>query len=212
MYPLLKRFFDIILSFIGLLVLSPLLLIITLLLALDFKGTPFFTQKRPGKNEHIFHVLKFKTMNNKTDENGNLLPDTDRLTLLGIFVRKTSIDELPQLLNVLKGEMSLIGPRPLLVKYLPYYTPEERIRFTVRPGITGLAQISGRNYMSWDEKFKKDIQYVNNLGFSQDLTIFKKTLIKVFNSADVELDQSSYMLDLDEERELKAKNNSTSNP
>ncbi len=181
-------------------------------MALDFKGTPFFTQKRPGKNEHIFHVLKFKTMNNKTDENGNLLPDTDRLTPLGIFVRKTSIDELPQLLNVLKGEMSLIGPRPLLVKYLPYYTPEERIRFTVRPGITGLAQISGRNYMSWDEKFKKDIQYVNNLGFSQDLTIFKKTFIKVFNTADVELDQSSYMLDLDEERELKAKNNPTLSP
>ncbi len=190
MYPLLKRFFDIILSFFGLLVLSPLLIIMAILLALDFKGTPFFTQKRPGKDEQIFHVLKFKTMNNRTDEKGNLLPDTDRLTPLGIFVRKTSIDELPQLVNVLMGDMSLIGPRPLLVKYLPYYTEEERIRFSVKPGITGLAQISGRNFLTWEQKFEKDVTYVQQLSFQEDAKIFFKTILKVFKSEGVEVDQS----------------------
>ncbi|PIB23027.1 sugar transferase [Maribacter sp. 4G9] len=200
MYIYLKRFFDIVLSLLGLVILSPILLVVALFLFLDFKGTPFFTQQRPGRDEHIFHVLKFKTMNNKKDASGNLLPDTERLTPLGIFIRKTSIDELPQLINVLKGDMSLIGPRPLLVKYLPYYREEERIRFTVRPGITGLAQISGRNYMTWDEKFKKDIQYVQNMSFSQDLFIFYKTIFKIFKTSDVELDQSSYMSDLDIER------------
>tara|TARA_R110000751_G_scaffold49322_1_gene109867 strand:+ start:2887 stop:3510 length:624 start_codon:yes stop_codon:yes gene_type:complete len=200
MYIYFKRLFDILLSLFGLLVLSPILLVVALILALDFKDTPFFTQSRPGKNEKIFKVFKFKTMNNKKDENGALLSDTERLTPLGIFIRKTSIDELPQLFNVLIGDMSLIGPRPLLVKYLPYYKPEERIRFSVRPGITGLAQVSGRNYMSWDEKFRKDIYYVQNLSFKQDAQIFYKTLIKVFQTSDVELDQSSYMADLDIER------------
>ncbi|WP_430426587.1 sugar transferase [Maribacter litoralis] len=200
MYIYLKRLFDIVLSLFGLLVLSPILLVVAIILALDFKDTPFFTQSRPGKNEKIFKVLKFKTMNNKKDKNGELLSDTERLTTLGIFIRKTSIDELPQLFNVLIGDMSLIGPRPLLVKYLPYYKPEERIRFSVRPGITGLAQVTGRNYMSWDEKFRKDIYYVKNLSFKQDAQIFYKTLIKVFQTSDVELDQSSYMADLDIER------------
>ncbi|SEC17502.1 Sugar transferase involved in LPS biosynthesis (colanic, teichoic acid) [Maribacter dokdonensis] len=200
MYIYLKRLFDIVLSLFGLLVLSPILLVVAIILALDFKDTPFFTQSRPGKNEKIFKVLKFKTMNNKKDKNGELLSDTERLTALGIFIRKTSIDELPQLFNVLIGDMSLIGPRPLLVKYLPYYKPEERIRFSVRPGITGLAQVTGRNYMSWDEKFRKDIYYVKNLSFKQDAQIFYKTLIKVFQTSDVELDQSSYMADLDIER------------
>jgi len=200
MYIYLKRLFDIVLSLFGLLVLSPILLVVALVLALDFKDTPFFTQSRPGKKEKIFKVFKFKTMNNKKDENGALLSDTERLTSLGIFIRKTSIDELPQLFNVLIGDMSLIGPRPLLVKYLPYYKPEERIRFSVRPGITGLAQVTGRNYMSWDEKFKKDIYYVKNLSFKQDAQIFYKTLIKIFKTSDVELDQSSYMADLDIER------------
>ncbi|MEO9479084.1 MAG: sugar transferase [Maribacter dokdonensis] len=200
MYIYLKRLFDIVLSLFGLLVLSPILLVVAIILALDFKDTPFFTQSRPGKNEKIFKVLKFKTMNNKKDKNGELLSDTERLTSLGIFIRKTSIDELPQLFNVLIGDMSLIGPRPLLVKYLPYYKSEERIRFSVRPGITGLAQVTGRNYMSWDEKFRKDIYYVKNLSFKQDAQIFYKTLIKVFQTSDVELDQSSYMADLDIER------------
>ncbi|MEP6004127.1 MAG: sugar transferase [Maribacter dokdonensis] len=200
MYIYLKRLFDIVLSLFGLLVLSPILLVVAIIFALDFKDTPFFTQSRPGKNEKIFKVLKFKTMNNKKDKNGELLSDTERLTSLGIFIRKTSIDELPQLFNVLIGDMSLIGPRPLLVKYLPYYKSEERIRFSVRPGITGLAQVTGRNYMSWDEKFRKDIYYVKNLSFKQDAQIFYKTLIKVFQTSDVELDQSSYMADLDIER------------
>ncbi|WP_036153534.1 sugar transferase [Maribacter forsetii] len=200
MYLYIKRFFDFILSLIGLLILAPILLIVAIILAIDFKDTPFFTQSRPGKNEKIFKVLKFKTMNNKKDENGELLSDTERLTPLGIFIRKTSIDELPQLFNVFIGDMSLIGPRPLLVKYLPFYKPEERIRFSVRPGITGLAQITGRNYMSWDEKFQKDIYYVKNMGLKQDVQIFYKTLIKIFKTSDVELDQSSYMADLDIER------------
>lgn len=200
MYLYIKRFFDFILSLIGLLILAPILLIVAIILAIDFKDTPFFSQSRPGKNEKIFKVLKFKTMNNKKDENGELLSDTERLTPLGIFIRKTSIDELPQLFNVLIGDMSLIGPRPLLVKYLPFYKPEERIRFSVRPGITGLAQITGRNYMSWDEKFQKDIYYVNHLGIKQDIQIFYKTIIKVFKTSDIELDQSAYMADLDIER------------
>jgi len=195
-----KRIIDLFLSFFGILVLLPIIIIVTIILFIDFKGNPFFTQSRPGKNEKIFKVFKFKTMNNKKDENGALLSDTERLTPLGIFIRKTSIDELPQLFNVFIGDMSLIGPRPLLVKYLPYYKPEERIRFSVRPGITGLAQITGRNYMSWDEKFKKDVYYVKNLGLKQDIQIFYKTLIKIFKTSDVELDQSSYMADLDIER------------
>jgi len=182
--------------------LLPILVVIAVILAIDFKGTPFFTQKRPGKNEKIFSVLKFKTMNDRKDEKGNLLPDTDRLTSLGIFIRKTSIDELPQLINVLTGDMSLIGPRPLLVRYLPFYTKEEQIRFTVRPGITGLAQISGRNFMSWDEKFEKDIIYVNNLSLKQDAYIFYQTILKVFNTEGVEVDQDSNpnMIALDDER------------
>jgi lipopolysaccharide/colanic/teichoic acid biosynthesis glycosyltransferase len=197
-----KRILDFLLSVTGLLMLLPILVVIAVILAIDFKGTPFFTQKRPGKNEKIFSVLKFKTMNDRKDEKGNLLPDTDRLTSLGIFIRKTSIDELPQLINVLTGDMSLIGPRPLLVRYLPFYTKEEQIRFTVRPGITGLAQISGRNFMSWDEKFEKDIIYVNNLSLKQDAYIFYQTILKVFNTEGVEVDQDSNpnMIALDDER------------
>lgn len=195
----LKRLLDFLLSVTGFLVLSPILIIIAIILAFDFKGTPFFTQKRPGKGEKIFSVLKFKTMNDCKDDQGNLLPDTDRLTPLGIFIRKTSIDELPQLINVITGDMSLIGPRPLLVRYLPFYTVEEQIRFTVRPGITGLAQISGRNFMSWEEKFAKDIIYVNNLSFKQDAYIFYQTISKVFNTEGVEVDQDAnpHMLALD---------------
>ena len=141
-------------------------------------------------------------MNDHKDEHGELLPDTDRLTVLGIFVRKTSIDELPQLYNVLIGEMSLIGPRPLLVRYLPYYTQEERLRFAVKPGITGLAQVSGRNFLTWEQKFEKDVIYVKNLSFSQDAKIFFKTILKVFNSEGIEVDQSfnPIMTPLDELR------------
>lgn len=205
MYPFFKRLIDFSAAFIGLLLLLPVLIIVALILAIDFKESPFFMQPRPGKHEKIFKVLKFKTMNNKKDKNGELLSDTKRLTPLGIFIRKTSIDELPQLFNVLIGNMSLIGPRPLLVKYLPYYTTEERIRFTVKPGITGLAQISGRNFLTWEQKFEKDVIYVKNLSFSNDLKIFLKTILKVFKSEGVEVDQSfdPIMIPLDEQRRNK---------
>tara|TARA_R110000737_G_scaffold266025_1_gene273663 strand:- start:6784 stop:7401 length:618 start_codon:yes stop_codon:yes gene_type:complete len=198
----LKRIFDFLFAFSVLTILFPILVIVALILFFDFKGNPFFTQKRPGKNEKIFSILKFKTMNDHKDEHGELLPDTDRLTVLGIFVRKTSIDELPQLYNVLIGEMSLIGPRPLLVRYLPYYTQEERLRFAVKPGITGLAQVSGRNFLTWEQKFEKDVIYVKNLSFSQDAKIFFKTILKVFNSEGIEVDQSfnPIMTPLDELR------------
>lgn len=200
-----KRILDFLFALSVLTFLFPFLFIVTIVLFIDFRGNPFFTQKRPGKNEKIFSVLKFKSMNNKKDKNGELLPDKDRLTSLGMFIRKTSIDELPQFINILTGDMSLIGPRPLLVSYLPYYTKEEQIRFTVRPGITGLAQISGRNFMTWDEKFEKDIIYVKNLTFKQDASIFYNTILKVFNYEGVEVDQSSNpnMIALDVLREGK---------
>jgi len=180
-----------VLSLIGLVFLSPLFLFTALILAIEFRGNPFFVHRRPGKHERIFSVLKFKTMNNKKDDTGNLLPDTDRLTPLGMLIRKTSIDELPQLLNVLKGDMSLIGPRPLLIRYSPYYTDEERKRFLVRPGITGLAQVSGRSFITWEEKFKKDVEYVENITLRTDIGIIWKTLIIVFKREGIEVDPNS---------------------
>ena len=200
-----KRPLDFILALFGLIILLPIMVITTIVIAIGFKSWPFFIQKRPGKDEEIFSVLKFKTMNDKKDENGELLPDTDRLTPLGIFIRKTSIDELPQLINVLKGDMSLIGPRPLLIRYSPYYTEEERKRFLVKPGITGLAQVSGRNFITWEEKFKKDVEYVSNITFKTDLLIYWKTLQKVFKSEGIEVDPNSnpVMMALDIIREEK---------
>ena len=146
------------------------------------KGTPFFFQKRPGKHGKIFKVIKFKTMNDKKDNKGNLLPDELRLTALGKFVRKTSLDEIPQLLNVLKGEMSLIGPRPLLPQYLPLYSVEQSKRHNVKPGITGWAQVNGRNAISWQKKFEYDVWYVNNISMILDIKIFFKTIEKVFKT------------------------------
>jgi len=197
-----KRPLDFILALLGLIVLSPLLLITIIVLTISFRENPFFTQKRPGKKEKIFSVLKLKTMTNEKDASGNLLPDKDRLTPMGIFIRKTSIDELPQLINVLKGDMSLIGPRPLLIRYLPYYTEEEKKRFLIRPGITGLAQVSGRNFIGWDEKFAKDIEYYENLTFTTDIKIFWLTLKKVVSSDDIDVDPTSnpYIKFLDIER------------
>ncbi len=186
-----KRPLDFMMALGGLIVLSPILLIAIIVLAIGFRGNPFFTQRRPGKNEKIFSVLKLKTMTNKKDAAGNLLPDSERLTPLGIFIRKTSIDELPQLINVLKGDMSLIGPRPLLIRYLPYHTEEERRRFSIRPGITGLAQISGRNFITWEDRFAKDVEYVDNLTFAMDAKIFWETLKKVISSDDIEVDPQS---------------------
>lgn len=165
--------------------LLPLFLFITICLFIAIQGNPFFSQKRPGKNEKIFSALKFKSMTDKTDIEGNLLPDHLRITKFGAFLRKSSLDEIPQLLNVIKGDMSFIGPRPLLIRYLPYYNEEEKLRHTVRPGITGLAQISGRNYISWEKKFELDVFYVKNMSFFLDLKILLKTFSKVITSSGV---------------------------
>jgi len=177
-----KRFFDFILSLSGFLILLPVFIILTILLAIANGGKPFFFQLRPGKNEKIFKVIKFKTMNDKKDEEGNLLPDSERLSGIGKFVRKTSLDEIPQFLNVIKGDMSLIGPRPLLVSYLPLYNEEQRRRHEVRPGITGWAQVNGRNAISWEKKFEYDVYYIDHLSFMLDLKIIGLTIKKVLKS------------------------------
>jgi lipopolysaccharide/colanic/teichoic acid biosynthesis glycosyltransferase len=177
-----KRLLDFTVSFCVLIIASPLLIITAGLLAIFQKTNPFFVQKRPGKNEKIFKLVKFKTMSDKRDGEGNLLPDKERLTGIGKFVRKTSLDELPQLINVLKGDMSLIGPRPLLVKYLAHYNEHQRRRHEVRPGITGWAQVNGRNELSWEDKFDHDVWYVENMNFLLDLKIFWMTFLKVIKS------------------------------
>lgn len=177
-----KCVIDFLIAFVALVLLSPIFIIVLILLSIHNNGKPFFFQQRPGKKEKIFKVIKFKTMNDKKDINGDLLSDSERLTKVGNFVRKTSLDELPQLLNVLKGDMSLIGPRPLLIEYLPLYNENQQRRHNVRPGITGLAQINGRNAISWKKKFEYDVEYVDNLSFISDVKIFFKTFIKVFKS------------------------------
>jgi lipopolysaccharide/colanic/teichoic acid biosynthesis glycosyltransferase len=173
---------DVLTALIGLILLSPILVIVTLLLAFANKGKPFFFQRRPGKNERLFSIIKFKTMTDKKDKKGNILPDAERLTAVGSFVRKTSLDEIPQLLNVLKGDMSLVGPRPLLPEYLPLYTLEQKRRHEVKPGITGLAQVNGRNTLSWSDKFKRDVEYVEQQSFVLDCKILFLTLKKVLVS------------------------------
>lgn len=175
-----KPTFDLFTAFLGLLIISPIFLLTIIALAIANNGKPFFFQKRPGKNGRIFSIIKFKTMNDKKDEQGNLLLDADRLTEVGKFVRKTSLDEIPQLINVLKGDMSLIGPRPLLPQYLPLYNDFQKRRHEVKPGITGWAQVNGRNAISWDEKFELDVWYVDNMSFWLDLKILFLTLKKVF--------------------------------
>lgn len=171
-----KRFFDIILSLIAIIIFSPVYLIISVLV-LIFMGWPIlFKQPRPGKNEKIFNMYKFRTMTNKKDKDGNLLPDEQRLPKFGKFLRKTSLDELPEMFCILIGSMSFIGPRPLLVEYLPYYTKEEHHRHDVRPGLTGLAQANGRNLVNWDDRFKLDLEYVNNVSLKMDLSVIIKTI------------------------------------
>ena len=177
-----KRLIDFFVALIAFLLASPFMLIFTLLLAMVNQGKPFFFQKRPGLNGKIFSIVKFKTMNDKKDDQGQLLPDADRMTAVGSIVRKLSIDELPQLINVLKGEMSLIGPRPLLVEYLPLYNEEQARRHDVRPGITGWAQVNGRNALEWSKKFELDVWYVNHLSLTLDLRILWLTILKVFKS------------------------------
>ena len=174
-----KRMMDLILGFLLLILISPILVLVTLLLAIANNGQPFFVQPRPGKNEKLFKIVKFKTMNDRKDANGKLLPDADRLTPIGKWVRKTSLDEIPQLINVLKGDMSLVGPRPLLPEYLPLYNDRQRRRHDVRPGITGWAQVNGRNAISWTRKFELDIYYVDHVSFALDMKILWLTVMKV---------------------------------
>ena len=174
-----KRFLDFIVALLGLLILSPIFVFVAIGLYIANDGKPFFFQARPGLNEKIFKIIKFKTMNDKRDPQGNLLPDEDRLTPIGAFVRKTSLDEIPQLLNVLKGEMSLIGPRPLLPQYLSLYSDFQKRRNDVKPGITGWAQVNGRNAISWEKKFELDVWYVDHISFLLDMKIFFLTIKKV---------------------------------
>ena len=174
-----KPLLDLVLSFLGLIISSPIFLIVFIALLLANKGKVFFLQKRPGKNEEIFKIIKFRTMNDKRDAQGNLLPDEERLTSIGKLVRKTSLDEIPQLINVLLGNMSLIGPRPLLPEYLPLYNEVQKKRHLIKPGITGWAQINGRNAVEWEKKFKFDVWYVENVSFLLDLQIMFLTLKKV---------------------------------
>ncbi len=174
-----KRSIDFLLSLFGLVLILPIFMGVGIFLYFVTNGKPFFTQVRPGLNENLFRLFKFKTMNEKVDKEGNLLPDKERLTKIGRFIRSTSLDELPQLLNVLKGDMSLIGPRPLLIKYLDRYSKEQARRHEVRPGITGWAQVNGRNNISWERKLELDNYYVNNISFKLDFKIIVLTLIKV---------------------------------
>jgi len=182
---IIKPLSDFLISLIGLIIISPLLILITILLALANNGKPFFFQKRPGKSGEIFNIVKFKTMTDAKDNQGNLLPDSSRLTTIGKIVRKTSIDEIPQLFNVLIGDMSIIGPRPLLPEYLELYTVRQNKRHDVKPGITGWAQINGRNAISWTQKFEYDVWYVENMCLSLDLKILFRTVKKVLVSEGV---------------------------
>lgn len=201
-----KRRLDIILSGIALLCFSPIILILWIWLTIANKGAgAFFFQERPGRNEKIFRVVKFKSMTEQKDSNGNLLPDINRLTPVGRFIRKTSLDELPQLWNVFKGDMSLIGPRPLLARYLPYYTEREKLRHSVRPGITGLAQINGRNTLDWDKRLEYDVEYAENISFILDLKIIHKTVLKVIKHDGVIVNKKENYLDI--ERKLKKYDN-----
>ncbi len=189
-----KRIIDFILSLIGFIIISPIFIVVWIWLTIANKGAgAFFFQERPGKDEKIFRVIKFKTMTDDRDASGNLLPDAERLTSVGRFGRSTSLDEIPQLLNVIKGDMSLIGPRPLLVQYLPLYNESQKRRHEVRPGITGWAQVNGRNAISWTQKFEYDVWYVDNVSLSLDFKILVRTILKVFKREGVSSDTSATM-------------------
>lgn len=202
-----KRLLDIIISLIALILLSPVMLIVAILVRIKLGSPVIFKQERPGKDEKIFKLYKFRSMSDKKDENGNLLPDSQRLTKFGKILRATSLDELPELVNILKGEMSLIGPRPLAVCYLPYYNENEKKRHTVRPGLTGLAQINGRNALNWEERFNYDIQYVENITFLNDMKILFKTALKVIKREDVIVSGTGKTIDFDEYRKAQLEKN-----
>lgn len=203
-----KRFLDFWISLISLICISPLLLAITIWLHFANKGAgAFFFQERPGKGEKIFKIIKFKTMTDERNAAGCLLPDKDRITPIGRVIRKLSIDELPQLINVLKGDMAFIGPRPLLPEYLPWYTEREKLRHTVRPGLSGWAQVNGRNNLSWDEKLSLDAYYVEHLTFSMDVMVLFRTIINVLQHKDVNIIPGMRLGKLNDVREKESKNN-----
>ncbi len=181
-----KRCLDFLFSTVAFVVLSPLILLLTVTGALAMRANPFFVQPRPGKNEKIFKLIKFRSMNNRKDDQGQLLPSKERLTRYGVFLRKTSLDELPELLNIIRGDLALVGPRPLLVKYLPLYNEQQRRRHEVRPGLTGYAQVNGRNSLSWEEKFRLDVEYVDNITFSGDVRIIFQTVKTVLKRDGIE--------------------------
>ena len=188
-----KRILDVLIAFTALSILSPVLLILMVLGAIKMKGNPFFTQLRPGRNEKIFRLIKFRTMTCETDENGNPLPDEIRLTKYGRFLRSTSLDELPELVNILLGQMSLVGPRPLLVRYLPRYNAVQRRRHDVRPGLTGWAQVNGRNAISWEDKFRLDVEYVEKVSFVMDVKILFMTVGKILKREGISSETSATM-------------------
>lgn len=188
-----KRLLDLLLSLMALCILSPVLLILIVLGAIKMKGNPFFTQQRPGRNEKIFKLIKFRTMTCETDENGQLLPDEQRLNKYGKLLRSTSLDELPELINIFKGDMSIVGPRPLLVKYLPRYNEQQRHRHDVRPGLTGWAQVNGRNAISWEDKFRLDVWYVENVHLSVDIKTIFLTVKNVLRREGISPDTSATM-------------------
>lgn len=186
-----KRILDIIISLSAIILLSPLLIVLTIIGVIVMKGNPFFTQERPGWKEKIFRLIKFRSMNMAKDKDGKLLPDIQRITKFGNFLRKTSLDELPELINILKGDMSLVGPRPLLVKYLPLYDEEQRHRHDVRPGLTGYAQAHGRNCATWEERFKMDVMYARNVSFKMDVKILFDTVISVLSHEGINTESTS---------------------
>ena len=188
-----KRLIDIILSLLAIVILSPVLIVVAILVRVKLGSPILFKQARPGKNGKIFYLYKFRTMTDEKDENGNLIPDDIRLTKFGKALRSTSLDELPEFFNILKGDMSFIGPRPLLVKYLPLYSEQQMHRHDVRPGLTGLAQVNGRNALSWQEKFNYDLEYVNNISFGLDIKIFIKTFLVVLKRSDISSSTSETM-------------------
>ncbi|MBQ8594525.1 MAG: sugar transferase [Oscillospiraceae bacterium] len=188
-----KRIIDFVLSLGALIVLSPVIIVLAVVGAIKMKGNPFFTQVRPGKDEKLFKLIKFRSMTCEKDKNGNLLPDEKRLTKYGKFIRSTSLDELPELINIIKGDMSIVGPRPLLVKYLPLYNEEQKHRHDVRPGLTGLAQVNGRNAVSWEEKFRLDVEYVENVTLSGDIKIIIDTVKVVLNRSGISSETSATM-------------------
>lgn len=198
-----KRMMDFVLSLIAIIVLSPVLLVVAILVRIKLGSPVLFTQERPGKVEKIFKLYKFRTMTDEKDENGKLLPDEVRLTKFGKMLRSTSLDELPELFNILKGDMSIIGPRPLLVEYLPYYTERESLRHTVRPGLSGLAQVCGRNYLEWDKRLAKDVEYVENISFLFDVKIIWMTVMQTIKKQDIAVDTNKVEPNFAEERRCK---------